>query len=63
KKPRESVLWREDIVDNEGAGKESSKTDSFLLICCICHKQKAFDESLDKDNSSAEDSDSSFSSH
>ncbi|KAF9066950.1 phosphatase inhibitor-domain-containing protein [Rhodocollybia butyracea] len=42
KKPRKSVLWREDVVDNEGAGKKSSK------ICCIYHQPKAFDESSDE---------------
>jgi len=44
-------------VDNEGAGKKSSK------ICCIYHKPKAFDESSDEDDSSDEDSDSSHRAH
>ncbi|KAJ3887950.1 phosphatase inhibitor-domain-containing protein [Lentinula edodes] len=50
RKPRQKVVWREDVVDNEGAGKKSSK------ICCIYHKPKAYDESSDEDES---DSDSS----
>ncbi|KAE9402522.1 hypothetical protein BT96DRAFT_991160 [Gymnopus androsaceus JB14] len=52
RKPRQKVIWREDVVDNEGAGKKSSK------ICCIYHKPKAFDESSDEDDSDTE-SDSS----
>ncbi|KAF9062183.1 phosphatase inhibitor-domain-containing protein, partial [Rhodocollybia butyracea] len=53
RKPCQKVLWREDVVDNEGAGKKSSK------ICCIYHKPKAFDESSDEDDSPDETSDSS----
>ncbi|KAE9397683.1 hypothetical protein BT96DRAFT_883776 [Gymnopus androsaceus JB14] len=48
RKPRQKVIWREDVVDNEGAGKKSSK------ICCIYHKPKAFDESSDEDDSDTE---------
>ncbi|KAI1797066.1 phosphatase inhibitor-domain-containing protein [Ganoderma leucocontextum] len=44
---RQRVVWREDVVDNEGAGKKKSK------ICCIYHKPREFDES-----SSSESSDS-----
>lgn len=43
------VMWDEDVVDNEGAGKKSSK------ICCIYHKPRQFDES----SSSSSDDDSS----
>ncbi|KAI0649529.1 phosphatase inhibitor-domain-containing protein [Trametes meyenii] len=49
---RQRVVWREDVVDNEGAGKKKSK------ICCIYHKPKRFDESS-SDESSDDDSDSS----
>ncbi|KAI0635536.1 phosphatase inhibitor-domain-containing protein [Trametes polyzona] len=49
---RPRVVWREDVVDNEGAGKKKSK------ICCIYHKPRQFDESS-SDESSDSDSDSS----
>ncbi|KAI0819266.1 phosphatase inhibitor-domain-containing protein [Trametes gibbosa] len=49
---RQRVVWREDVVDNEGAGKKKSK------ICCIYHKPRQFDESS-SDESSGDDSDSS----
>ncbi|KAJ3772317.1 phosphatase inhibitor-domain-containing protein [Lentinula raphanica] len=52
RKPRQKVVWREDVVDNEGAGRKSSK------ICCIYHKPRAYDESSDEDSSDS-DSDSS----
>ncbi|KAJ4480163.1 phosphatase inhibitor-domain-containing protein [Lentinula aciculospora] len=48
RKPRQKVVWREDVVDNEGAGKKSSK------ICCIYHKPKAYDESSDEDDSDSD---------
>ncbi|KAI0366179.1 hypothetical protein BV20DRAFT_1046376 [Pilatotrama ljubarskyi] len=48
---RQRVVWREDVVDNEGAGKKSSK------ICCIYHRPKRFDES--SSDESSDDSDSS----
>ncbi|KAH9910128.1 phosphatase inhibitor-domain-containing protein [Epithele typhae] len=48
---RQRVVWREDVVDNEGAGKKKSK------ICCIYHKPREFDESS-SDESSDSDSDS-----
>ncbi|KAL1940184.1 hypothetical protein VTO73DRAFT_9135 [Trametes versicolor] len=50
---RPRVVWREDVVDNEGAGKKKSK------ICCIYHKPRQFDESS-SDESSDDDSDSSY---
>ncbi|EMD31466.1 hypothetical protein CERSUDRAFT_119686 [Gelatoporia subvermispora B] len=51
---RPRVVWREDVVDNEGAGKKSSK------ICCIYHKPRKFDESSSEESS---DSDSDSDSH
>ncbi|KAI0351764.1 hypothetical protein OH77DRAFT_1364511, partial [Trametes cingulata] len=48
---RQRVVWREDVVDNEGAGKKKSK------ICCIYHRPKRFDES--SSDESSDDSDSS----
>jgi len=48
------VVWRDDVIDNEGAGKKSSK------ICCIYHKPKKFDESSSEESSDS-DSDSSCS--
>ncbi|KIK52661.1 hypothetical protein GYMLUDRAFT_49813 [Collybiopsis luxurians FD-317 M1] len=54
RRPKQRVVWREDVVDNEGVGKKSSK------ICCIYHKPKAYDESSDEDDSDSDsDSDSS----
>ncbi|PSS32066.1 hypothetical protein PHLCEN_2v2173 [Hermanssonia centrifuga] len=49
------VVWREDVVDNEGAGKKSSK------ICCIYQPPKRFDESSSEESSDS-DSDASCSS-
>ncbi|KAJ7471381.1 phosphatase inhibitor-domain-containing protein [Mycena galericulata] len=52
---RQRVAWDEDVVDNEGCGRKSSK------ICCIYHKPKNFDESSDEDSSDSDsDSDSSY---
>ncbi|KAH8074807.1 phosphatase inhibitor-domain-containing protein [Cristinia sonorae] len=53
---RPRVVWSEDTVDNEGAGKKSSK------ICCVYHKPKRFDESS-SDESSESESDSSCGGH
>ncbi|RDA84754.1 hypothetical protein CP532_6930 [Ophiocordyceps camponoti-leonardi (nom. inval.)] len=48
-----SVQWAEDVVNNEGLGRKSSK------VCCIYHKPKAVDESSDESSSSSDsDSDS-----
>ncbi|EKM58569.1 uncharacterized protein PHACADRAFT_253015 [Phanerochaete carnosa HHB-10118-sp] len=52
RRSRPSVIWREDVVDNEHMGKKSSK------ICCIYHKPKRFDESSSEESSDS-DSDSS----
>lgn len=49
------IQWAEDVVDNEGMGKKSSK------VCCIYHKAREFGESSDEsssDSSSDDDSDS-----
>lgn len=48
KKARKSIVWADDVVDNEHLGKKSSK------ICCIFHKQKRWDES-DSESSSSDD--------
>ncbi|KAJ3086353.1 Type 1 phosphatases regulator ypi1 [Quaeritorhiza haematococci] len=45
------VQWDENVVDNEGMGKKSSK------ICCIYHKPRSFDESSSSESSSDEDDD------
>lgn len=47
-----SVQWADDVVDNEGLGRKSSK------VCCIYHKPKGVDESSDESSSSDSDSDS-----
>lgn len=54
------LFWRDDVVDNEGAGKKSPKSSlfllyfgehvSFCLVCCIYHKSKAFGEPSDEDS-------------
>ncbi|KAJ4365157.1 Type 1 phosphatases regulator ypi1 [Neocucurbitaria cava] len=46
------IQWAEDVVDNEGMGKKSSK------VCCIYHKPRAADESSDDDSSDSSSSDS-----
>jgi protein phosphatase 1 regulatory subunit 11 len=50
---RPSVRWDENVEDNEGLGRKSSKR------CCIFHKQRAFGES--STDSSAEENDSDMS--
>ncbi|EOA85797.1 Type 1 phosphatases regulator ypi1 [Exserohilum turcicum] len=49
---RRHIQWAEDVVDNEGMGKKSSK------VCCIYHKPRAADESSDDDSSDSSSSDS-----
>lgn len=51
---RQSVHWDENVQDNEGMGRKSSKR------CCIFHKQREFGES--STDSSGDDSDRSGSS-
>ncbi|KAL7944390.1 phosphatase inhibitor domain-containing protein [Trichoderma barbatum] len=48
-----SVQWADDVVDNEGLGRKTSK------VCCIYHRPKGVDESSDESSSdSSSDSDS-----
>lgn len=47
------IQWAEDVIDNEGMGKKSSK------VCCIYHKPRAADESSGDDSSDDSSSDSS----
>ncbi|KAH9924102.1 phosphatase inhibitor-domain-containing protein [Amylocystis lapponica] len=54
---RPRVVWSDDVVDNEGAGKKSSK------ICCIYHKPKKFDESSSEEDSDDSESDSDARGH
>ncbi|KAG7092050.1 hypothetical protein E1B28_008431 [Marasmius oreades] len=56
RKARQKVVWSENVVDNEGCGRKSSK------ICCIYHKPRAFDESSSEEDSDS-DSDSSCAGH
>ncbi|KAK5171410.1 Type 1 phosphatases regulator ypi1 [Saxophila tyrrhenica] len=50
---RPRVQWAEDVVDNEGMGKKSSK------VCCIYHKpHEPGDSESDSDSSSSSDGDS-----
>jgi protein phosphatase 1 regulatory subunit 11 len=50
------IQWAEDVIDNEGMGKKSSK------VCCIYHKPHAVGESSDEgssdESSSSDESDS-----
>ncbi|KAK5152301.1 Type 1 phosphatases regulator ypi1 [Recurvomyces mirabilis] len=51
--PPPRVRWAEDVVDNEGMGKKSSK------VCCIYHKPKEpGDSESEDDSSSSSDNDS-----
>jgi len=51
--PSRRIQWAEDVVDNEGMGKKSSK------VCCIYHKPtEPGDSDSDSDCSSSSDSDS-----
>ncbi|GAB7342225.1 hypothetical protein MBLNU457_g0471t1 [Dothideomycetes sp. NU457] len=44
------IQWAEDVVDNEGMGKKSSK------VCCIYHKPKGKGESSDEESSDSSSS-------
>ncbi|KAK9468199.1 phosphatase inhibitor-domain-containing protein [Lipomyces arxii] len=44
------VTWNDDVVDNEFMDKKKSK------LCCIFHKQRAFDESSSDESSSSDSS-------
>ncbi|KAF2809679.1 uncharacterized protein BDZ99DRAFT_34035 [Mytilinidion resinicola] len=46
------IQWAEDVIDNEGMGKKSSK------VCCQYHKPRPYDESSDESSSDSSDSDS-----
>lgn len=50
---RRQITWAEDVVDNEGLGRKSSK------VCCIYHKTREFGESSSEDDSSSDSSDDS----
>ncbi len=49
KPKKKGVQWAPDTVDNENAGKKSSKK------CCIYHKPRAFGESSSESESSCDD--------
>ena len=62
-RPRK-VTWNEEVINNENAGRKSSKSNKFyiyciyfilfhILGCCIYHKKKAFGES-DSDESDSD---------
>ncbi|KAJ5466853.1 hypothetical protein N7475_004605 [Penicillium sp. IBT 31633x] len=46
------IRWSEDVVDNEGMGKKSSK------VCCIYHKARPVGESSSEESSSSSSDDS-----
>ncbi|KAM3082666.1 Type 1 phosphatases regulator ypi1 [Clarireedia jacksonii] len=46
------IQWAEDVVDNEGLGRKSSK------VCCIYHAPRPIDESSDESSSDSDDSSS-----
>ncbi|CAG8033721.1 unnamed protein product [Penicillium salamii] len=62
------IRWSEDVVDNEGMGKKSSKGEIThlpikypnltFLVCCIYHKARPVGESSSEESSSSSDSDS-----
>ena len=65
---RPQVAWQDDVVDNEGFGRKKSKSMSctiiantpnkplfIILVCCIYHKPKKFDESSDESDSDSSD--------
>ncbi|KAI1907203.1 Type 1 phosphatases regulator ypi1 [Ophidiomyces ophidiicola] len=47
---RRGIRWADDVVNNEGQGKKSSK------VCCIYHKPRAVGESSSESDSSDSDS-------
>jgi len=49
---RRRIQWAEDVVDNEGLGRKSSK------VCCIYHAPRGIDESSDESSSDSDDSES-----
>lgn len=49
---RRRIQWAEDVVDNEGMGKKSSK------VCCIYHKPHVPGDSDSESDSSSSDEDS-----
>ncbi|CAG8303235.1 unnamed protein product [Penicillium salamii] len=61
------IRWSEDVVDNEGMGKKSSKGEISHLpikypnltfsVCCIYHKARPVGESSSEESSSSSDSD------
>lgn len=66
---RRHIQWAEDVIDNEGMGKKSSKGTSYPLclqtnpsnkgpVCCIYHAPRAADESSDDESSDSSSSDS-----
>ncbi|KAK5220087.1 Type 1 phosphatases regulator ypi1 [Exophiala xenobiotica] len=46
---RRRITWAEDVVDNEGLGRKSSK------VCCIYHRPREFGESSSEEDSSDSD--------
>lgn len=48
---RRAIRWADDVVDNEGLGRKSSK------VCCIYHRPRAVGESDSESDSSDSDSD------
>lgn len=65
------IQWAEDVIDNEGMGKKSSKGSyspctsncfqralTFHIVCCIYHKPRAADESSEDDSSDNSSSES-----
>lgn len=63
---RQRVAWDEDVVDNEGCGKKSSKSKPIeqtahvhrfitpIPVCCIYHKPRKFDESSSEESSDSD---------
>jgi len=51
--PARRIQWAEDVVDNEGMGKKSSK------VCCIYHKPREAGDASSDESSSSSSSDES----
>ncbi|KAK3690665.1 Type 1 phosphatases regulator ypi1 [Vermiconidia calcicola] len=49
--PRRRIQWAQDVVDNEGMGKKSSK------VCCIYHKPHEPGDSDEDESSGSDESD------
>ena len=65
------MVWTDETVDNEGMGKKKSKSmypdvsgsgfgylTEWVVVCCIYHRPKAYDESSSESSSGSDDGNS-----